>query len=44
MGSISRTLFPHAPEYGFVIGAALFAGGAVLSLRLPRRLRVGSPR
>ena len=44
MGSIARTLFPHAPEYGFVIGAALFAGGAVLSLRLPRRLRGGSPR
>jgi maltose/moltooligosaccharide transporter len=41
MGSIARLLFPHAPEYGFAIGAALFAGGAALSLSLPRRARAG---
>lgn len=36
MGSIARLLFPRATEIVFVIGAALLAVGAILSLRLRR--------
>jgi maltose/moltooligosaccharide transporter len=36
MGSIARLLFPHATEIVFVIGAALLAAGAGLSLSLRR--------
>ncbi len=37
MGSVMRAFFPHATEYVFVLGAALFALGAILSLRLARQ-------
>jgi len=36
MGSIARLFFPHATEIVFVIGAALLAAGAGLSLSLRR--------
>ena len=39
MGSIARAFFPQASQFVFVIGAALLAGGAALSLTLRRLQR-----
>jgi len=36
MGSIAHAFFPHASQLVFVVGAALLAGGAALSLTLRR--------
>ncbi len=37
MGSVARMLFPAAPQYAFLIGAALLLAAALASLRLARR-------
>jgi len=39
MGSIARAFFPYSSQFVFVIGAALLAGGAALSLTLRRLQR-----
>jgi maltose/moltooligosaccharide transporter len=37
MGSVAQAFFPHSIEYVFVLGAVMFALGALLSLRLVRQ-------